>query len=132
MVIMMILGQLKQVVCSKSVILFLLIGFVFNSGFAQEISKKELKEKEKAEKKKSVLALIESETFTFKARTAITNGGKSIDLIGNPNYLQVTPDNIESSMPFFGTVTSVRNYNVGDGGLNFNSKPAEFIIEKSK
>jgi hypothetical protein len=128
---MIIFSCLKKEIISKSLLYFLFIGILCHSGFAQEMSKKALKEKEQDEKRKATLTLIESKTFTFEGQTAITDRGRSINLMGNPNYFKIMPDIIESSMPFFGRVTGAASY--GDnGGLDFKGKPKNLVIEKAK
>lgn len=132
MVIMIVLGKLKALIFNKLLVCFFLIGFMFNSGFAQEMSKKELKEKEQVEKGKETLELIESKTFTFTARTAIANGGRTIDLTNNPNFIKFSHDMVESEMPFFGQSTGAGHYASNDAGLNFKGKPKKFTIDKAK
>ena len=129
---MMILGEWKQSIFSKSLICLFFVGLVFNSGFAQEMSKKELKEKEQAERSEETLALIESKTFTFEARTAIASGGRTVNLTSNQNFIKFSPDMVESEMPFFGQATGAGHYGADDAGLNFKGRPEKYSVEKKK
>ncbi|MHC1777942.1 MAG: DUF4251 domain-containing protein [Lentimicrobium sp.] len=100
-------------------------------GFAQEKSKKQLKEEQRAELKKQTEALVKSQVFVFKGRMAYPQGGRSVDLTTNTNYVKFSPDLIESYLPFFGKAYSGVGYG-GDSGLKFEGKPEEFTIETGK
>lgn len=116
----------------KTFMLIILFGLVSHNGMAQELSKKELKEKEKTVKIEATAALLESKTFIFKARTATARRGRTIDLTTNPNFIKFSPDMVESSMPFFGESTGAGHYGNDDLGMNFKGKPEIFKIDKSK
>lgn len=115
-----------------SVLWFLFIGLGFHVGFAQEMSKKELKAKAKMEQEKATTNLIESEVFTFIPRTAIANGGRTVDLMDYQNFIKFSPDMVESSMPFFGQATGAGHYGADDADMDFKGKPEKYDVDKNK
>ncbi|OAZ04171.1 hypothetical protein FLB_11640 [Flavobacterium succinicans] len=100
--------------------------------FAQQPTKKELKEARKMEQQKKVETLVAGEKFIFEANRAFPMGYRSIDLTTNPNSISFTPDVIKSDMPFFGRATGSISYGGGEGGLKFQGAPEEFSITKEK
>ena len=115
---------------TKTTFIALLLVLVMVSGFAQESSKKEQRERVKMEKRNQVEALINSREFVFSASRALPQSGQSIDLTTNPNRLSFHPDKIMCFMPYFG-----RAYHVdygGDAGIRFEGKPKEFRITTGK
>ena len=115
----------------KIVLLSLMLWLGSYQGVAQELSKKELKEKKKVEKEKVTVALIESRTFVFKGSSAVAQKGRTIDLTTRQNFVKFSPDSLECDMPFFGTATGI-SYGGGDGGYSFIAKPAKFDLKKNK
>ena len=113
----------------KIMVAFLMI-FVLASGFAQDVSKKELREKNKIEKQHQADSLINSREFIFVAVRALPQEGGSVDLTTNSNFVKFYPENIISDMPFFGRAFSI-DYG-GDGGLKFEGKPSEFNVVTRK
>lgn len=103
---------------------------VFGSGLAQEASKKERREKSRIEKQHQVESLIFSKEFIFIATRALPQGGNSVDLTTNTNFVKFYPEEIESYMPFFGRAYSAE-YG-GDGGIKFKGKPDEYNIVDRK
>ena len=99
--------------------------------FAQEKTKKQLKEERKIEQEKQTEVLINSKSFVFVGRMAYPTGYRSVDLTTNSNYVKFSPDRIESYMPFFGKAYSGIGYG-GDQGLKFEGKPQLFNISKVK
>jgi hypothetical protein len=116
---------------TKIAIAVLFLSLVVTASYAQEKSKKQLKEEHKIEKQKQIAALVDSKEFVFVGRTALPQGFRTMDLTTNPNYVQFQPDMIKSEMPFFGRAFSGVGYG-GDGGLKFEGTPKEFTIEKGK
>lgn len=112
----------------SSLFIFLSIA---TSLFAQEKSKKELKEEEKLQKQTQIEALINSKDFIFVARYALPMGSRQVDLTTNPNYIKFNPDLMDGYMPFFGTATSGIGLG-GDNTIKFKDKPESFSIEKKK
>jgi hypothetical protein len=112
----------------STLVLFLLI---VTSGYAQEKSKRQLKEEQREEKQKRIEAIIDAKEFDFHARIALPQGSRSVNLTTNPNYVKFRPDNIESYMPYFGTGYSGIGLS-GDAGLKFEGKPEEFKVSKEK
>lgn len=120
---------------SKYYICLILFSLIFNTGFSQEKSKKELrkeeKEKEKIEKEKQIEALIEAKAFVFIPKRALPTGTRSIDLTGNNYFVKFESDLIESFMPFFGRAFNSAGYG-SDNGVKFKEKPKTFTINKAK
>lgn len=109
---------------TKITFITLMMIFLLGTCFAQVSSRKAKRENAKLERVRQTQILINSGEFVFTATRAIPQGGSTIDLTTNPNYLKFHPDRIESYMPFFG-----RAYNIdygGDGGIKFEGKPKEF------
>jgi hypothetical protein len=117
---------------TKVFFLLALTVLVITPGFSQEKTKKELKEERKVEKQKQIEAMVNSGEFVFKARTALPQGYKSVDLTTNPNFVKYTRDLITGNMPFYGRGYSGIGYG-GDSGLKFEGKPEEYkeSVEKN-
>lgn len=115
----------------KTSISVIFLSLLMTTGYAQEKSKKELKEERKIEKQRQIDVLVNSKMFVFIGKTAFPQGFRTMDLTTNPNYVQFQPDMIKSEMPFFGRAFSGVGYG-GDVGLKFEGIPQEFTIEKGK
>jgi hypothetical protein len=76
-------------------------------------------------------ALINSKVFEFIGDMAYPQGGRSINLTTNPNYLRFKNDSIYSEMPYFGRAYAGVAYGSG-GGLSFKGPIKEHSITKSK
>jgi hypothetical protein len=113
----------------KKLVLILILCFVATMGFSQEKTKKQLKEERKIEKQKQIALLIDAKEFVFVARTAFPLGYRSVDLTTNFNYVNFLPEFIKSELPFFGRATGNVSYG-GDGGLNFEAIPSDYVFEK--
>ncbi|MFE3867995.1 DUF4251 domain-containing protein [Flavobacterium sp. LS2P90] len=116
---------------AKNFFLVLLLYLVVTISFAQEKTKKKLREAGKIEKQNQTEILVNSKEFFFVVRNAAPQGFRNIDLTSNFNYIQFQPNFIKSEMPFFGTAYSDVAYR-GDGGLNFEGKPQEYTFKKEK
>jgi hypothetical protein len=118
----------------KTKVLFILALSVLitTAGFSQEKTKKELKAERKIEKQKQTEALVNSKEFLFTARTAMPQGGRSIDLTTNPGSVKFHPDLIKSDMPYFGRVTGSAAYGGRDGGMKFEGKPEGYTVTVKK
>jgi hypothetical protein len=114
---------------TKKTILVLLMMLILSLGFAQENSRKAQREKNKIEKQYQIDSLVNSKEFVFVAIRALPEGGSSVDLTTNPNFIKFHPEKIESDMPFFGRAYSI---DYGGGGIKFTGKPSEFKIEARK
>jgi hypothetical protein len=112
-------------------ILTVIMALIITTGFAQEKSKKELKEEKKLEKQKQVEDMLNAKTFDFIARTAIPTGYKTINLSSTANNVKFQPELIDSYLPFYGKAYSGVGYG-GDDGMKFTGKPEEFTITKGK
>jgi hypothetical protein len=116
---------------TKLSVLMLILFFVFNCGFSQEKTNKELKAEKKIEKQRQIEAMVNDTDFVFVARTALPTGMRSVNLTTNPNYVKFKPGLIDSYMPYFGRAYSSVGYG-SDTGLKFTGKPEEFTITKTK
>jgi hypothetical protein len=116
---------------TKTAILVLFLSLIVTATYAQEKSKKQVREERKIEKEKQIASLVDSKAFVFIGQTALGQGFRSIDLTTNSNYVEFKPDKIKSEMPFFGRAYSGVGYG-GDSGLHFEGIPQEFTIEKGK
>lgn len=85
---------------TKISILAIIFAITMSAGFAQEKSKKELKEEKKIERQKQIDSLVNAKTFDFVGRTAMPTGYKSVNLTTNTNYVKFQPALIDSYMPF--------------------------------
>jgi hypothetical protein len=115
----------------KLSILFLLAVLSFSTGFAQEKSKKQIKEERKIEKQNQVEAMINAKVFVFTARTALPQGYKTVNLNTNMYNVSFSPEIINSYLPYYGRAYSGMSYG-NDTGLKFEGKPEEFSVTKGK
>jgi hypothetical protein len=114
-----------------SILAFILV-LSITTVFAQEKSKKELKEEKKIERQKQVEGMINAKAFDFVGITAMPLGGrKSINLTTTTNYVKFQPELIDSYMPFYGQAYSGVGYG-GDEGLKFIGKPEDYTVSKGK
>jgi len=116
---------------AKVLIILALSALIITPGFSQEKTKKELKKERKIERQKQTEALVNSREFVFSARTAMPQGGRSIDLSSNPGSVKFLPDLIKSDMPYFGRVTGFISYG-GDGGMKFEGIPEGYTVTAEK
>lgn len=115
----------------KLSILFLLAMLSFSSGYAQEKSKKQIKEERKIEKQNQVEAMVNAKVFVFTARTALPQGYKTVNLNTNMYNVSFSPEIINSYLPYYGRAYSGMSYG-NDTGLKFEGKPEEFSVTKGK
>lgn len=114
------------------VVALLIVAFLLSaSGFAQEKSKKQLKEEKKTEKQKQVEAMLNAKDFVFLARTAMPQGYKTVNLTSGSYTVKFKPDYINCYLPFYGRAYSGAAYG-GDDGMKFEGKPDEFTVAKGK
>jgi hypothetical protein len=116
---------------AKISLLVFLFTLAISNGYAQEKSKKQIKEEQKIEKQNQIEAMINAREFVFTGRTALPTGYKSMDLTTTTNYVKFHPDTIDSYMPFYGRAYSGVGYG-GDNGLKFEGKPTEYTVTKGK
>jgi hypothetical protein len=116
----------------KTVVLSFFLSFSMLIGFAQEKTKQQIKEEKKLAKQKEVEALIDSKEYEFTGVMAYPQGGRSIDLTTNPNFLRFKKDSIHSEMPFFGRAYSGVAYGGGNGGLYFKGPIKDYSVTKGK
>jgi hypothetical protein len=117
---------------TKAFFVLVLSALIITPGFSQEKTKKELKAERQIEKQKQIEALVNSKEFLFTARTAMPQGGRSIDLTTNPGSVSFHPDMIKSDMPYFGRVTGSAAYGGRDGGMKFEGKPDAYTVAVKK
>ncbi|PKB15370.1 DUF4251 domain-containing protein [Flavobacterium sp. 5] len=115
----------------KTIITTLFLSFSVLIGFAQEKTKQQIKEEQKAVKQKEIDALVQSKEYEFEAIMAYPQGTRSIDLTTNSNYLRFQKDTIHSEMPFFGRAYSGVGYG-GDAGLSFKGAIKDYSLKKEK
>lgn len=96
---------------------------------AQE-SKKEIKNKEKAEQFKLIQELIQSRQFEFVGIRAIPQKGGQVDLTTRSNYLRITDANVSASMPYFGVANNAA-YGTSNGGVIFDGAPLNYQVEEN-
>lgn len=116
---------------TKISILAVFLALIITSGFAQEKSKKELKEEKKLEKQKQVEDMVNAKAFDFVGSIAMPTGYKTVNLATTTNYVKFQPELIDSYMPFYGRAFSGVGYG-GDEGMKFTGKPDEFTVVKEK
>lgn len=104
---------------------------VITTCFAQDKSKKQLKEEQRIEYQNQIEALIDSKEFVFKANTASPIGFKPVGLTPNLYYIQFHPDLVVSFMPFYGKAYGNMGF-YNDTGLNFEGKPEDYTKSKGK
>lgn len=116
---------------SKFLVLVVLFFVLASFSYAQEKSKKQIKEEKKIALQKEVEQLVNSKDFIFLATTAFPSGMRSVNLSVNSNFVKYKPNHIESFMPYYGRVYSAAPYS-SDNGLKFNGEPTEFKVETGK
>lgn len=115
----------------KTLVFSFFLTFSMLIGFGQEKTKQQIKEEKKLVKQKEVEALVNSKEFEFVGDKAYPQGGRSIDLTTNANFLRFKKDSIDSEMPFFGRAYAGVGYGSG-GGLDFKGVIKDYSIEKGK
>jgi hypothetical protein len=99
--------------------------------FAQEKSKKQLQEEQKVLRQQQTEAMVNSKSFDFTARTALPQGGRSVNLSNDPNQVNFRPDAIECYLAYFGRSYGSAAYG-GDSGMKFKGTPEEYTVTKGK
>lgn len=116
---------------AKILVLFVLFSAINSMGFAQDKSKKQVKQELRIENQTRIANLIDAREFVFIAKTANPQGFSPVGLTGEHNYIKFSPDLVESSLPFFGNVYG--SYGFGsDEGLKFEGKPEEFAVKEGR
>jgi hypothetical protein len=116
----------------KTIIITFFLSFSVLIGFAQEKTKQQLKEEQKLTKQKEIDALIQSKDYEFVADRANPQGGRTINMTTNDNFLRFEKDTINSSMPFFGRAYSGVGYGTGGGGLDFKGVTKDYSVKNGK
>jgi hypothetical protein len=115
----------------KILYLVTVVAWAGATGTAQEKSKKQLQEEQKVIQQNQTEVMINSKSFDFTARTALPQGGRSVNLSTNPNQVKFRPEKIECYMPYFGRSYGGAAYG-GDSGLKFEGTPEEYTVTKGK
>lgn len=115
----------------KTVVITFFLSFSVLIGFAQEKTKKQIKEEQNAIKQKATEALVDSKEYEFQADMAYPQGTRNIDMTTNSNFLRFQKDTIHSEMPFFGRAYSGVGYG-GGGGLDFKGAIRDYSVKKGK
>jgi hypothetical protein len=124
---------LPQVIPMKlkiSVFLFVFI-VIANSLFAQEKTKKQIKEEQRQELKAHIDTVLNSKTFNFSPGTAAAQGFRPVGISSEHNYVKFRPDFIESKLPFYGQTYGSIAFG-GDEGLSFSGIPDNYTITNKK
>lgn len=115
----------------KNVLLILAVLFVAGSSFAQKKAKQEKKAKSStrvlAATQSKLESLLESKTFEFVANTVYPLGERARNLGGQNYSVLFSEDQIESILPYFG---SVRTAFGSSEGMRFKGKPDKYTIEQ--
>lgn len=115
------------------VVRFLLLSFIvfsFSNTYAQEKTKKQIKEELKIEKKEKISKLVESKEFVFLADRMYPQSGGSFNLTSEFD-VEFYPELIKCFLPFIGRGFSGIGYG-GDEGMKFEGKPTIYTIENTK
>lgn len=116
---------------TKTTAIFLFFIMSIGYGYAQEKSKKQIKEEQKIEKRKQTEGLVDAKTFVFVARTALPQGYKSINLTSDWYQVKFSPDTIVSYLPYYGKAYNGVGYG-NDTGLKFEGLPADYNLTIGK
>tara|TARA_R110002020_G_scaffold294690_4_gene510462 strand:+ start:2120 stop:2617 length:498 start_codon:yes stop_codon:yes gene_type:complete len=106
----------------KKLIPLILIFLIFISfeGKAQSDEKKD-------QKFELVKSLIESKNYEFEGDWAYPLRGTSINLIGNPNSLEIKGDSVDIYLPFFG-VSRISGYE-NEGGFKYEGPVKDYVVD---
>ena len=107
-----------------------LISFFSFDGFAQEKTRKEIKNEREIQKQKETESIITSKSFVFNAEKVMSQSGRMLVLDYNTYFVKFNLEKAEGDLPFFGRAFNV-NYG-SDGGIKFEGKPENVKIEKKK
>jgi len=91
--------------------------------------KKKIKEEQNLKDYAATKELIESGNFEFIAEWARTQGGRRINLIGNPNYLRINKDSADIYLPYFGVVHTPTAGFASERGIKVNGIIKNYKVE---
>ncbi len=112
-------------------IILLIITLGSTSGFAQQKSRKQLKEEKKLEKQEQVEQLVDARCFVFNAQNAIPMGFKTVNISTSSYTVKFYPDLIDCYLPYYGQGYAGGGYGSGEG-IKFSGKPEDFKVTKGK
>ena len=104
---------------------------VATSLFAQEKSKKQLKDEQRRQLKDHIEAVLNSGTFNFSPGTASAQGYRPVGISSEHNYVKFRPGIVESKLPFYGQTYGSIAFG-GDEGISFSGFPDKFTITNNK
>ena len=99
--------------------ILILLTFVQFEGKAQN-------KEQKAKKFQLIKTLVESKNYVFQGDWAYPLRGTSINLIGNPNSLEVKGDSVDIYLPFFG-VSRISGYE-NEGGFKYEGPMQDYHV----
>lgn len=116
--------------------LFLAVVVVSSVSFGQtKEEKKKIKEEQKEQGFQEMKALIDSGAFEFVGDWAISQRGRRVNLMTNPNYLRMDNEEADAFFPFFGERFSGSAGYGTDTGIEFKTKVTKYKVtynEKKK
>ena len=122
----------KSFIVMLKIAAFLIVLLVVPSSiFAQEKTKKQLKEEHRQELKAHVEIVLNSKTFTFSPATATAQGFRPVGISSEHNYVKFRPGFIESKLPFYGQTYGSIAFG-GDEGLSFSGIPENYTLTNKK
>jgi hypothetical protein len=111
----------------KFILLFMALA-LSNGMFAQtKAEKKAAKAKAEQEELVKTQALIDSGSFTFVADWANSQRGRRINMMTNPNYLNIDNETADAFLPYFGVVQTPNMS--GQGGIEFSGPVKDYQSE---
>jgi len=97
---------------------------------AQSKTTKAQTKKEKAKRMYGqTKALISSGAFEFTGTWAFPLGGGRINLIGNPNNLEIKKDSVQAFLPYFGVIQAGGVDYRGQGGIRFDDRMENYLVD---
>jgi len=114
----------------KKILLLTVILVSASVVFAQEMTKKEKKAAQKAEKKEKTKTLVASDAWQFDANIMLPSSGKSQTLTTSYNIV-VEKEHINSYLPYFGRAYRA-DYGSTESPLIFEGEISDYKMEVSK
>lgn len=120
-----------QNILSRNLVFIIIALFFSVSSFAQDKTKKQLKEESRIDVQNQLETLIGAKDFVFKANTASPMGYKPVGLTPNMYYVRFTTDMVISFLPYYGNSYGNMGFN-NDSGLKFEGVPEDYVSSKGK
>ncbi|SFU29734.1 protein of unknown function [Pustulibacterium marinum] len=77
------------------------------------------------------LSLLESKQFMINNEWLLPMGAGQINLIGNPNHIQIKNDSLDVYLPYFGVRQFGGSYN-GEAGIKFSGVMTDYHVNEGK